>query len=60
MSHCMELNNGEKMPSTGLGTFNSKPSEVESAMKVAPDFGYKLFDCALCYGNLKESYSFAQ
>lgn len=54
MSHCMELNNGEKMPSMGLGTWNSKTGEVENAVKVALNSGYRLLDCALCYGNQKE------
>jgi diketogulonate reductase-like aldo/keto reductase len=45
------LNNGLKMPSLGLGTWQSKPNEVENAVDVALKAGYRYIDAAAIYGN---------
>lgn len=50
----MTLNNGVKMPTLGLGTYNLRGSECERAVKDALECGYRLFDTAQMYGNQKE------
>lgn len=35
------LNNGEKMPVLGLGTWKGKPGEVESSVQIALRVGYR-------------------
>ena len=49
-----KLNNGKSMPALGLGTWQSKPGEVTHAVSFALKNGYKLVDCAYCYGNEDE------
>ncbi|XP_076759121.1 aldo-keto reductase 1B-like [Xylocopa sonorina] len=50
------LNDGQKIPVLGLGTWQAKddPSVVEQAVRDAIDAGYRHFDCAFIYGNEKE------
>ncbi|GAB1319377.1 Aldo-keto oxidoreductase, NADPH-dependent (Fragment) [Madurella fahalii] len=48
------LNTGDSMPAVGLGTWQSKPGEVEKAVEAALRAGYRHIDTALAYGNEKE------
>jgi diketogulonate reductase-like aldo/keto reductase len=50
----IQLNNGSKIPSLGLGTWQSAPGEVRSAVSYALQHGYKHIDCAFCYANEDE------
>lgn len=48
------LYNGTKIPAIGMGTFGSDKygaEEVSNAVSGAIECGYRLFDCAACYGN---------
>lgn len=48
------LNNGDKIPCIGMGTFGSdrfSAQEVSEAVAGAIRVGYRMFDCAACYGN---------
>lgn len=43
----IKLNNGTEMPIIGLGTWQSKPNEVASAVEYAlKEGGYRHIDCA--------------
>ena len=42
------------MPQFGLGTWLSKPGEVETAVEAALEAGYRLIDTAYLYQNEKE------
>ncbi len=48
------LNTGDKVPCIGMGTFGSDrftAEEVSNAVAGAIRAGYRMFDCAACYGN---------
>ena len=50
----IKLNSGNEMPCIGMGTFGSDrftPEQVSNAVAGAIRCGYRLFDCAACYGN---------
>ncbi|KAJ4240426.1 hypothetical protein NW757_012391 [Fusarium falciforme] len=48
------LNTGDSMPALGLGTWQSKPGEVELSVQWALECGYRHIDTAFAYGNEKE------
>lgn len=47
----VELNNGVEMPQLGFGVFQIPPGEVEAAVSVAIEAGYRLIDTAAAYNN---------
>ncbi|KAJ2906016.1 alcohol dehydrogenase [Zalerion maritima] len=49
-----KLNTGQDIPALGLGTWQSPPGAVSAAVATALKDGYKLIDCAYCYGNEDE------
>ena len=51
------LYTGDVMPAIGMGTFGSDrftPEQISGAVAGAIEAGYRLFDCASCYGNEAE------
>ena len=53
----MRLGDGGTIPCLGMGTFGSdrvSPEEVAGAVAGGLRVGYRLFDCAACYGNEKQ------
>ncbi|GAO18689.1 uncharacterized protein UV8b_00055 [Ustilaginoidea virens] len=53
-SRTVALNTGDQMPAVGLGTWQSKPHEVQAAVEAALRAGYRHIDTAAAYGNEKE------
>ncbi|MER8157795.1 aldo/keto reductase [Streptomyces sp. NPDC094472] len=50
----LTLNNGVRMPTLGLGVYQSPPDETIPAVTTAIENGYRLIDTAAAYGNEKE------
>lgn len=49
------LNNGKKIPSVGLGTWQSPPGQVRDAVAYAiKEGGYRHIDCAWAYREYEE------
>ena len=49
-----KLYTGEEIPCVGMGTFGSdrfSAEQVSAAVAGAIRCGYRMFDCAACYGN---------
>ncbi|XP_070497024.1 1,5-anhydro-D-fructose reductase-like [Chironomus tepperi] len=49
----LEFTNGDKIPMLGLGTWRAPDEEVEAAINLALEIGYRHFDCAPVYMNEK-------
>ncbi|KAL0472114.1 aldose reductase [Neurospora intermedia] len=54
LSKTHKLNTGDEIPAVGLGTWQSKPGQVEKAVEAALRAGYTHIDTAYAYGNEKE------
>lgn len=50
----LKLNTGATIPIIGLGTWQSKPGQVEHAVEIALKNGYSQIDGAWIYGNEQE------
>ena len=50
----LTLSTGAKIPQIGLGTWLSKPKEVENAVEIAVRHGYRHLDLAMIYENQHE------
>ncbi|GJP87682.1 aldo-keto reductase [Aspergillus niger] len=54
LGRTFKLNSGYKIPAVGLGTWLSKPHEVENAVEAALRSGYRHIDAAAIYQNETE------
>ncbi|KAL4913419.1 NADP-dependent oxidoreductase domain-containing protein [Aspergillus aurantiobrunneus] len=54
LGRSFKLNSGYSIPAIGLGTWLSKPHEVENAVEAALRSGYRHIDAAACYLNENE------
>ncbi|UTT89614.1 hypothetical protein NDA17_006633 [Ustilago hordei] len=54
LNKSLTLNDGNKIPQIGLGTWLSKPGEVANAVQVAVKSGYRHLDLAKIYQNQEE------
>ncbi|KAJ5731280.1 uncharacterized protein N7483_005788 [Penicillium malachiteum] len=54
LGRTFKLNSGYEIPAVGLGTWLSKPNEVENAVEHALRSGYRHIDAAACYQNENE------
>ncbi|KAJ5610535.1 hypothetical protein N7510_007254 [Penicillium lagena] len=54
LGRTFKLNSGHEIPAVGLGTWLSKPHEVENAVETALRLGYRHIDAAACYLNENE------
>ncbi|SPO29448.1 related to GCY1 - galactose-induced protein of aldo/keto reductase family [Ustilago trichophora] len=54
LNKTITLNDGNKIPQIGLGTWLSKPGEVANAVEVAVKNGYRHLDLAKIYQNQEE------
>ncbi|XP_076318484.1 aldo-keto reductase family 1 member A1-like [Tachypleus tridentatus] len=52
--HYVKLNNGAHMPIIGLGTWQAKAGELEAAVEIAIEYGYRHIDTAWAYTNEKD------
>jgi len=50
----LAFSSGTTIPQIGLGTWQSKPKEVENAVETAVRNGYRHLDCAMIYENQDE------